>query len=143
MTIKIKSGKLRLVFWVPLSILKSRLGYKICTSAMAGNSRRADENCCEHPQEETCCEQQQGQDYTAAQEETVCRQQSDAQNGAYTTRATESNDERNDKKPNIAITHQQLKELYKVLRQYIKRDGHFNLVEVNSPSSNAYVRIRV
>lgn len=114
MTIKIRSGKLRLAFWMPLSLLKSRLGYKICTSIMANNvnARSMAENGHKLPH-------------------------------ADTTQATVSNEAGDGNKPKIVITRQQLKELYTVLRQCVKRDGHFNLVEVNSPSSNAHVRIRV
>lgn len=90
MKIIVKADGHNIRLWFPLSIVKTRIGYKVIKDMM-GKSRKDDD------------EQVQEQLPTQAEQ------------------AAEP-----------SLSHQQVVEIYNVLKQCVKANGHFNLVEVHS-----------
>ena len=116
MTIHVKAGKIRLHLWLPTGILKSRFGYKTIKRALENEAQKRDAK-----SNETAISQEDGATVVCAEDELAEQDQS-----AQT----------------VSITHEQVVEMYKILKRYVKTCGHFNLVEVVSHDGEK-VKIRV
>ena len=119
MTIHVKAGKVRLHLWFPTSIFKSRFAYKI--------AKRAIEDCVKKQSEQS--------------KESTERVSLPAENQVEAIACEPSESETSqDKVANF--TRAQMVEVYNVIKRYVKANGHFNLVEVDSHAGEK-VRIRV
>ena len=97
MKLCIKADGVRLRLWLPLSLLKTSLGYKVVQRAVAQEVNKRTKKVTEQT--------------TAPQSVQVSTQQNQS---------------------TTSITREQVLEMYKILKQCIKVNGHFNLVEVES-----------
>ena len=120
MTIHVKAGKVRLHLWFPTGILKSRLAFNIAKRSIK-----------EHVSK-------QGQSHSMPTEQSGVQQEDQKVAVANTKVQIEQNTQTNSN----SFTREQMLELYKVLKRFVKSNGHFNLVEVNSHNGEK-VRIRV
>ena len=101
MKIYIKADGVRLSLWFPLSMLKSRIGYKVIEHSIAENTKRQ---------------------LTKSAEQEQLRSQIDEKQSS--------------------LTHEQVVEMYRILRQCVKQHGHFNIFEVESADGEKVI-IRV
>ena len=104
MKIYIHADGVRLNLWFPLSVLKSRFGYKVVKQAIEKNTKRDSNNV---PLSDSGTELRQ-----TLEQQTI--------------------DVDADESSKTPVTREQVVEMYNVLKQCIKLNGHFNLVEVNT-----------
>ena len=114
MTLHVKAGKVRLHLWLPLSVLKGRFAYKVAKRAIEDAQKRRDDEA--EPQAEL-------ENPAVAQNEQL-----------------ENTENKQDK--SVSLTREQFLQIYKTLKQFVKLNGHFDLVEVESCDGEK-VKIRV
>ena len=120
MRISVRSGKLRLALWLPLSALKSKTAYKVLTGGKRGK-------------------------IVCGTHEVDCAEKTDAVAQNATTMA-ESVDESGatvDVAPKLPFDKQFVKKIYCTLKRVVKSNGHFTLVDVCSENGKTRVKIIV
>lgn len=115
-----------MAFWAPLSMLKGRLGYKICTSAIK-NGKIGKKKEVREAADEIAFQSQSAQRTEKGNAET----------------APNNRESQTDLDFETDLTRAQLKEFYAVLKKHIKQHGHFTMLEAFSPEQNTRVVIRV
>lgn len=130
MKLKIHAGKVRLFFWLPLSLIKSRLGLRIATKAMEDTRRKS----ADYSQDEVA------QDFDAVPAQTTFKSDLEA---TPTEVCGADAPDKNSREQSVPVTRKFLKEVYNVLKAYVKQNGHFNLVDIVADNGKTKVEIRI
>lgn len=120
MRIKVRSGKLRLALWLPLSVLKSKTAYKVLTGC-----KRGKKVCDAH-----------GVD---------CEEKTDvaAQNATTIAESVVESGAKVDIAPKLPFDKQFVKKIYCTLKRVVKSNGHFTLVDFCAENGKTRVKIIV
>lgn len=142
MRIYVRSGKLRLFFWLPLAMIKGRLASKIIAEATKSNYSKEKADDAIEENEELAVdigEQDETKNIQANAEvaaENVVEQTektlTDLQEATaeFVEETSENNEEAIEAKP--AIDRDFLKKVYAALKTVVKKCGHFTMVDVIS-----------
>ncbi len=154
MVIVIKNEKFRLGLWFPLSTLNSKMVRRVfCKSVLKSNSGNKEfsklnneANSAEKHCDLAQAEETQSKDLTAV---SVVAEKKCGESDVETLPRTDEensrvvNDDVLDKKALDSQLKAQFKQAYTILKQYIKKNGHFTLLEVKTADKETYVKIRV
>ena len=112
MKIIIKADGHNIRLWFPLSIIKSRIGYNVAKNSIERNTSRyiAKHNQSTQDEEEQNLQAVEGSAKTQATVEQVTQEQ----------------------EKDISLTREQMVEIYNTIKRYVKENGHFNIIEVDS-----------
>lgn len=121
MRLKICKGKVRLFFWLPLSAVKGRLALKIATKAAEDMKKVS----------ETQSDKQQ----TPHEQDTALLQIAPHESPATQNQGAESQ--------SLSVTREFLKQIHKALKEYVKQNGHFSLVDISADKGKTKLKIRI
>lgn len=136
MRIYVKSGRIRLFFGLPLSALKSRLASRIITDAVESKSnsdknyRQLDEINGSVDKTAPCetCDLDVTVDVDKQRAELCESSQAELPDGA---------------KADFVAHREFLKKIYDALKQVVKENGHFTLVDISADDGKTKVKIRI
>lgn len=123
MKIVIKADGHNIRLWFPLSIIKSRIAYSVAKNSLENQSRK-------HIAKQSAQKTSTGEEQEELQVEVVA----DTSEQAAQIEQEIAKD--------IALTREQMVQIYNILKQCVKVHGHFNIVEVDSHEGEKVV-IRV
>ncbi len=136
MRIHIRSGRIRLFFWLPLSFIKSRLAGIIFaellddSSAKRKNKNKIEVDCENCEIAETAAESDNFETNEAVNDAVVAVAENSTENTQQLTAEAQEPSAETDKKK-FVIDRVFLKNIYDVLKNVVKKSGHFTLVDVD------------
>lgn len=154
MKIIVKSEKFRLQLWFPLSMLKSKMfrrGFGEKIVAQNGGNMKSNKH--EYDEENLTAEQgpvaqaevsqQDDQLGLSIEVKKLNETETDALQNLDDAGSQVVHDDVVDKKAIDEQLKEQFKQAYVILKQYVKQNGHFTLVEVDSADKETYVKITI
>ncbi|MGN1040468.1 MAG: hypothetical protein ACI4QL_03465 [Candidatus Fimimonas sp.] len=157
MRIKLRSGKTRLSFWFPLSVIKSRFVHKMIVGGV--NRKKSVEPCsdsgeqreeqndvevsvkesefCPVDEQEISCANAVAEQ-AAERNKEVAEQNAERSNAVAEQKMPFSNGE-----ADFTIDREFLKKIYSALKTVVKIHGHFTLVDVCADNGDTVVKITV
>lgn len=157
MRIKIRSGKTRLSFWFPLSVVKSRFVHKMIVGGLgrkksvepssdSGKQREEQNEVSEIMQESEFCavdEQKISCANPVAEQEAesngaVAEQNAERSNAVVEQKMPFSNGE-----TDFTLDREFMKKIYTALKTVVKIHGHFTLVDVCADNGDTVVKITI
>lgn len=121
MKIVIKADGCHLCLWFPLSILKSRIGYRAVKSSLDKNTRKY---VAEYTQTNSITQDVQDTDLKTSEQ--------GLQVEVVAGIKTQNEQIKQEITKEISFNREQMVEIYNILKRRVKEYGHFNIVEVQS-----------